>query len=73
MTAAAAATVILDGSKPTGGAFLLAKTLSGSMLWSANHRNVPTISIFSRASQPRSAGAIADEIVAYDGKSPAQR
>src|SRR6202011_5576617 len=49
------------GSKPTGGAFLLVRTPGGSMTWFAIRRNALTMSTFSRALQPRSAGVSSDK------------
>jgi len=62
-TAAAAATVILDGVKADRWRILAVKTLSGSTIWFAARRNALMTSTFSRASQPKSAGAYADKSI----------
>jgi NAD(P)-dependent dehydrogenase (short-subunit alcohol dehydrogenase family) len=59
-SAAEAATIILDGSRPTGGAFWSARMRTTSMSWSGSRRSAPTISTSSKASPPRPAGASRD-------------
>jgi len=73
MTAAAAATVILDGIKADRWRILVGEDAQriDDLVRHSPERAYDVD--FSRASRPRSAGVFADESVTDDGKSPAQR